>query len=199
MSPTHANKRGVRYRYYVSHAILQNRKTEAGSIARAPAPDIENLVCDGVRRHLEASGKVEPPSALADRELIERHVERVIIKPEALEVCLIPPCEASDQAEDPIVDEQASCRPQMATIRLAWTAPNFSAVKGIIHAPSAKPAMRPESRNALLAAIAKARRWIDDIRLGRVATFAEVAELAPARIPGGASHRHRRCEWLRLA
>jgi hypothetical protein len=81
---------------------------------------------------------------LRDRDLIERHVERVIIKPEALEVCLIPPCEASDQAEDPIVDEQASCRPQMTTIRLAWAAPNFSAVKGIIHAPSAKPAMRPE-------------------------------------------------------
>jgi hypothetical protein len=38
MSPTHANKRGVRYRYYVSHAILQNRKAEAGSIARVPAP-----------------------------------------------------------------------------------------------------------------------------------------------------------------
>ena len=175
MSPTHANKRGVHYRYYVSHAILQNRKTEAGSIARVPAPDIENLVCDGVRRHLAASGEVEPPTALADRELIERHVARVSIKPQSLEVCLIPPCEASDQAEDPIVDEQASGRPQMATIRLAWTAPNFSAVKGIIHAPCAKPAMRPESRDALLTAIAKARRWIDDIRLGRVATFAEVA------------------------
>ena len=47
MSPTHANKRGVRYRYYVSHAILQNRKAEAGSIARVPAPEIETLVCDG--------------------------------------------------------------------------------------------------------------------------------------------------------
>src|SRR6201982_3332598 len=29
MSPTHANKNGVRYRYYVSHALLQNRKAEA--------------------------------------------------------------------------------------------------------------------------------------------------------------------------
>ena len=36
-------------------------------------------------------------------------------------------------------------------------------------------AMRPESRDALLAAIAKARRWIDDIRLMRIATFAEIA------------------------
>ena len=37
-----------------------------------------------------------------------------------------------------------------ATITLAWTAPSFAAVKGIVHAPSAKPAMRSESRDALL-------------------------------------------------
>jgi site-specific DNA recombinase len=32
MSLTHSNKLGVRFRYYVSHAILQNRKAEAGNI-----------------------------------------------------------------------------------------------------------------------------------------------------------------------
>jgi site-specific DNA recombinase len=31
MTPTHANKRGVRYRYYVSHPLLQNRSEDAGS------------------------------------------------------------------------------------------------------------------------------------------------------------------------
>jgi site-specific DNA recombinase len=36
--------------------------------------------------------------------------------------------------------------------------------------------MRPESRDALLTAIAKARGWIDDIRFGRSASFAEIAE-----------------------
>jgi hypothetical protein len=41
MSPTHSNKCGVHYRYYVSHAILQNRRVEAGSVARVPAPEIE--------------------------------------------------------------------------------------------------------------------------------------------------------------
>ena len=41
MSPSHANKKGVRYRYYVSQAVLQNRKDEAGSIARVSAPDVE--------------------------------------------------------------------------------------------------------------------------------------------------------------
>jgi hypothetical protein len=36
--------------------------------------------------------------------------------------------------------------------------------------------MRPESRDALLTTIAKVRGWIDDIRLGRLGSFAEIAE-----------------------
>ncbi|MFZ0496373.1 MAG: recombinase family protein [Methylocella sp.] len=172
MSPTHANKRGVRYRYYVSHAILQNRKAEAGSIARVPAPEIETLVCEGIRRHLAAMGDGEPAPATADRDLIERHVARVIVKPQALEVCLIPACKAENHG----LDDLAPRHPPIPTITLPWTAPSFAAVKGIVHAPCAKPAMRPESRDALLTAIAKARGWIDAIRLGRIASFAEIAE-----------------------
>ena len=41
--------------------------------------------------------------------------------------------------------------------------------------PSPSPTMKPENRDALLAAIAKARQWIDDLRLGRAATLAEIA------------------------
>jgi site-specific DNA recombinase len=37
MTPSHTNKKGARYRYYVSHAILQKRKNEAGSVNRVPA------------------------------------------------------------------------------------------------------------------------------------------------------------------
>ena len=132
MSPTHANKRGVRYRYYVSHAILQNRKAEAGSIARVPAPEIETLVCDSVRRHLAAMDAAEPQTALADRELVQRHVARVIVKPQALDVWLIPTCEASAQAEDHGLQDPAPHRPLTTTITLAWTAPSFAAVKRII-------------------------------------------------------------------
>jgi hypothetical protein len=33
-------------------------------------------------------------------------------------------------------------------------------VKDIIHEPIEKPTMKPESRDALLTAIAKARKWI---------------------------------------
>ena len=54
-------------------------------------------------------------------------------------------------------------------IALPWTAPSFAAMKGIIHEPSTKPVMKPESQDALLTAIAKTRGWIDDIRLGCIA------------------------------
>ena len=163
-------------RYYVSQALLQNRKAEAGSIARVPAPEIETLVCDSVRRHLAAMDAAEPQTVVADRDLIEHHVSRVIVKPQALEGCLIPACEVLAQAEDPSFQDPASRRPLTTTITLAWTAPSFAAVKGIVHAPCAKPAMRPESRDALLTAIAKARGWVDDIRLGHIASFAGIAE-----------------------
>src|SRR5262245_59749435 len=175
MSPTHANKKGAHYRYYVSQALLQNRKAEAGSIARVPAPEVESLICDGVRRQLAAIGRAEPANSLTDRELIERHVARVIVAPQALEVCLNPASEASAQVDDPTPDNPTTGSP-LITIALPWTAPSFAAVKGILHEPSEKPPMKPESRDALLIAIAKARKWIEDIRLGRLASFAAIAE-----------------------
>jgi site-specific DNA recombinase len=162
----------VRYRYYVSQALLQNRKSEAGSIARVPAPEVESVVCDGVRRQLAAMGRTEPASSLADRELIDRRVSRVIVTPRALEVCFNP---ANRAVDDPTLDCPAAGNPS-TTITVAWTAPSFAAVKGILHEPSEKPAMKPESRDVFLTAIAKARKWIDDIRLGRLASFAEIAE-----------------------
>ena len=158
---------------YVSQALLQNCKAEAGSIARVPAPETEKLVCDGVRRHLAAMGK-EPPAGLAERELIERHVARVSVTPQALDICLLSTSGASAQTEGNGLPDPAPSRLPTTTITLPWTPPSFVAVKGVLHTPSAKPAMRPENRDALLAAIAKARRWIDDMRLGRI-PFDEIA------------------------
>ncbi len=89
-----------------------------------------------------------------------------------MEVCLIPTCKAENHG----LDDLAPCHPPIPTITLPWTAPSFAAVKGIVHAPYTEPAMKPESRDALLAAITKARGWIDDIRVGAIGSFAEIAE-----------------------
>jgi site-specific DNA recombinase len=149
-------------------ALLQNRGDEAGSVPRVPAPEIEQLVVDGVRAHLSLP---ELPADVTDRDLIERHVERVTVASTAVEVRLMShsaPAEAGG-------DEAAPEEPMSTTLMLAWTAPSFAAVKGIVHEPVAKPTMKPESRDALLGAIAKARHWINDLTLGRAATLAEIA------------------------
>jgi hypothetical protein len=68
MSPSHANKKGVRYRYYVSQALLQNRKDEAGSIVRIAAPEIESLIVAAVRHRVDdASGQANRPGATIDK------------------------------------------------------------------------------------------------------------------------------------
>jgi site-specific DNA recombinase len=46
MTPTHATKSGIRYRYYVSRPCLHGeaKTPKVGSITRVPAPDIEDVV-----------------------------------------------------------------------------------------------------------------------------------------------------------
>jgi len=110
---------------------LQNRKAEAGSIARVPAPETEKLVCDGVRQHLAAAAiRKDPLTVLTDRELIERHVARVVVKPQTLDICLIPTSEASAQAENPSLTDSVPDLRSAAMIALPWTAPSFAAMKG---------------------------------------------------------------------
>ncbi len=47
-SPSHSNKKGRRYRYYVNRAILQNRTDRAGRVHRVSAPKIEGLVSNWI-------------------------------------------------------------------------------------------------------------------------------------------------------
>jgi hypothetical protein len=72
MSPSHSRKERVRYRYYVSQAVLQHRKSAAGSVARLPAPDLEAAVVAALRSALAEQG---PDHAnTSDHEVIAAHV-----------------------------------------------------------------------------------------------------------------------------
>ena len=60
-------------------------------------------------------------------------------------------------------------------VSVPWSPPIFSEAKGVLNSHPTKPA-NEENRLALLTAIAKARRWLDDLVAGRVASFAELAK-----------------------
>jgi site-specific DNA recombinase len=174
MSPTHANKRGARYRYYVSQAVLQGKPPPPGLVSRVPAAEIEALVVAALRNHLNARGGAErlPDN---DRDLLERHLERVTLTPNHLELRLRELVEPT-QAHDPVND--GSSGPPIASVTamaVPWTSPVPAAVKGIIHVPAHNTPIKASRREALLIAIAKARQWIDDLAHGRAASFAVIA------------------------
>jgi site-specific DNA recombinase len=173
MSPTHTNKGGARYRYYVSQAVLQRKPLAAGAIGRVPAAEIEVLISAALRRHLQANGT----DGLGDRELVERHVERVTLSRKHIQLQLR---QIGDAAVQTDADEDASrpvCERLRGTINVTipWTGTVQAAAKGIIHVPAHNTPMTPSRRDALLMAIAKARNWADELAHGRLGSFAVLA------------------------
>jgi hypothetical protein len=57
MTPTHAVKKGRRYRYYVSRPLIVGSSTAAAGI-RIPAAEIEQIVVNRIRRLLSEPASV---------------------------------------------------------------------------------------------------------------------------------------------
>jgi hypothetical protein len=133
-------------------------------------------VIKALREHLAQAGDGEDTLSTNDRELIERHVDRVIVRSQAIEVHLIGDSDHQDQMLSN-GDSSASSenRGSPTLIMVPWVTTPSEAAKGILHSPSSKPHMRAETRDALLSAIAKARGWIDELAKGRATSFAEIA------------------------
>jgi site-specific DNA recombinase len=172
MSPSHSNKGGARYRYYVSQTVLQGKPQPARLVGRVPAAEVEALVVTALRNHLNASGAAaQLPND--GRDLLERHVERVTLTSNHLELRLRQSVEAA-QADDGINSSSGRSIASVTTITVPWTRPVPAAVKSI-HVPAHNTPMTPSRRDALLIAIAKARKWIDELANGRVGSFAMLA------------------------
>jgi site-specific DNA recombinase len=85
MNPSHARKGAVKYRYYLSSALLQGTAADAGSVRRVPATVIEALLVKSVRDHLKLSQPID------DKGLIHAHVARVEVQPDRLIIHLAEP------------------------------------------------------------------------------------------------------------
>jgi DNA invertase Pin-like site-specific DNA recombinase len=175
MSPSHTNRDGARYRYYVSQAVLQGKPQPAGLVGRVPAAELEGLVVRTLRNHLNANGAGEQQLPDKDLELLERHLERVTLTSNHLELRLrqnVEPVHADNAANN---GSSSSRIANVTTITVPWTSPLPAAVKGIIHVPAHNTPMTPSRRDVLLMAIGKARNWVDELAHGRVGSFAVLA------------------------
>jgi site-specific DNA recombinase len=148
MTPSHSRKKGVRYRYYVTQAILQSRKGQAGEVFRVPAPEIE--------AEIERFVRLRAPDPHGDvRTLIGARIARITVQMDSISVELAAP--EPDAGGDPAGSSQM--------VSLPWSKKPFRATKGVIGSTAAV-AGPPASVQAALAAIGRARRWVDEIMAG---------------------------------
>src|SRR5260370_18675439 len=142
MRPSHANKKGVRYRYYVSQAVLQNRSDEAGSIVRIAAPEIEGLVVAAVRRQIgdvgaqTISGQASSSGESSDRDLVALPVERIVLTARHIDITLKsdasePRPGFADRSETDEQDSSIQGTPAPIVLQMPWTPTSASARKGI--------------------------------------------------------------------
>jgi site-specific DNA recombinase len=150
MSPSHSVKKGVRYRYYVSQAILGSRPKDAGRISRLSAPELEGLVEGFLRQQFGVPGQGQ-----AARELVDTYIETVTVQEDAVELKLAPTT-GSARASQP-----------GRTVSLPWSKQPAAAVKGVAREPHGPARGDPKARESVLIAIAKARVWVDELADGR--------------------------------
>ena len=166
----------VRATVTMSHTILQTRKDEAGSVSRVPAHEIETAVVEAVRQRRNENDVGQSVAALDARELTERYVKRVTIKTQSIEIHLIDNSKRRSNLRHVKSGGRLNSRSIRPTlVSVPWTANASPAARGVVHSPSNQSTMSEENREALLAAIAKARVWIEDLTETNVASFAEIA------------------------
>jgi site-specific DNA recombinase len=177
MTPSHSNKDGVRYRYYVSHVLLQRREKDAGRVTRVPAIQPGRLVVEAIRA--KAQPDTEPAGGLSDRAVIDRYVTRIIVRPDSIDIELRKPAQAhaslpaTNTPETAGAAESTTCT--TTVISLPWSAPAFHPSREFCIGPRPSRRSKKETRDAILLAVAKARSWIDEVASGCVRSFAEIA------------------------
>jgi site-specific DNA recombinase len=171
MVPTHAAKAGMRYRYYVSlpHRHGESKTASVGSISRVPATDIENIVVKSLNEHLFAQ-KERPSSSetrVVDRKLLQDSVARIDVHADHLAIRL-----------NSANVEETSDSTSGQLLSIPWQKPPSRQSRQML-LPHGVPRneVRPtriERRARLVSAIARGRRWLDEIVSGSVTDVQQI-------------------------
>jgi len=171
MIPTHATKAGIRYRYYVSTPVLHGeaKTASAGSVSSVPAADIEDTVVKCLNEHHAAKQDKPKTSAvrLGDRDDLVELVAGIVVHRDRLIVRL-----------KRVYAEEAPDCPDDKSLTIPWQKPPSKRSRQILLPHNASRSdVRPEQferRARLVSAIARGRRWLDDVVSGRVTTVKDL-------------------------
>ena len=170
MVPTHATKAGVRYRYYVSTRVLHGeaKTISAGSISRVPAADIEGAITKSVKEYLadKEDNSITKAVHFEDCDALVQLVTRIVVHEDRLIVHL--------KSEG---TNEASVSPDDKSLTIPWQKPPKKSRQILLPHNTSRSNVRPERferRVRLVEAIARGRRWLDDVVSGRVTTVSEL-------------------------
>jgi site-specific DNA recombinase len=151
-----------------------------------PATEIEKLILSAVRKHLAGKphNKVEAQGSrsLNDKDLISTHIARVDVKPDHLAVQLsVKPDHRGGQRDQELSSEGGTLDHSDPNIMLVpWRKTPSKRPREIIlpagtssHLDS-RP-IRAETRARLVTAIAKGRRWLDELMAGTATNVEQIA------------------------
>ena len=201
-TPTHAKKNGRRYRYYTSQAVI--KKAEKGSTpGRIPAHDLEAAVVGRILDWLQTptellaalrdqTTQVAPDGLFtriiaqatktaqswheriaADRtQFLKTVIQRVVIHPSHIKICLRLPALINEILGP---DPSAAGLPPIASLDCAFRHIQQGGVLRLIIGDTS--ITTDASRQAILKAIARARRWYEQITTGQVRTIVQLAGL----------------------
>jgi site-specific DNA recombinase len=170
MIPTYATKTGIRYRYYASTTVLHGEAKTAstGSVTRVPAAEMEDTIVKSLEAQLasEHDGSTSSALQLRDRAALAQLVAGIVVHRDRLVVRF--------KSDEP--DETSDSEGRSLTI--AWQKPPSKKSRRLLlpHNTS-RSDVRPERferRVRLVNAIAKGRRWLDDVVSGRVTNVTEL-------------------------
>src|SRR5258708_10948493 len=171
MIPTHATKGGIRYRYSVSlpHLKGESKTISVGSISRIPATDVEDIVVKSVNEHLVGQHAESTSSAQADdRGVIAEQVVRIDVHKDRLMVRFK---SAGTEEESRSTDGPL--------LSIPWQKPPSRKSRQIlIRLGVLRNEVRPtriERRARLVNAIARGRRWLDEIVSGSATNVEQIA------------------------
>lgn len=77
MTPSHSNCHGRRYRYYISQAIKKYKKSQAGSVSKIPAGEIEKFVVENVEEFLNSKKEIHRILSAYDLKEQERLINTI--------------------------------------------------------------------------------------------------------------------------
>ena len=163
MLPNYVVKKGVRYRYYLAASLVQGRKDSQSSILRVPAEHVEAAVAAAIQNALIDNELSASIAKSTQAQLVKRYLDRVTLRPKAIDLIL----RDQQNPDAPAKHLTAPWTKPAANIRREILQPE-APIKNLRH-------IRADEQARLLRAIARARRWVDELINGAISDAAAIA------------------------